>query len=372
MSNSNYWFGFFYKKLLKPLFFSFDPESVHDLIIWIGEWLGSFAFGRWFVAKIFDYQNSVLRQNIWGVDFKNPVGLSAGFDKDARIYPIIESVGFGFIEIGTVTHGSYSGNKPPRLFRLPKSKSLVVNYGLRGIGAKAVIKKIKNNPSKITSIISVGRTNSKEAATFEASIEDYYQCLKEFVDNQVGDVYEINISCPNLFGGEPFTDPQSLRTLLQKLFTLEIKKPVFVKMPINLEWPEFKSLVDVCLEFQVQALVIGNLNKDRSDPAVLDLIPINLKGSLSGKPTEKLSNELIAQTYRYCGDQIKIIGVGGIFSAEDAYQKIRLGASLVELITGMIYEGPQLIGQINQELVTFLKRDGFKNISEAVGSLNKK
>lgn len=361
---------FVYKKIIKPTFFLSDPEFAHDRITAIGEFLGKFGPGKFLVRELFSYKNPILEQELWGIKFGNPVGLAAGFDKDARMYSIMDSVGFGFSEIGTVTLESYEGNPKPRLHRLPKSEGLVVNYGLKSIGAEEVIKSLKAKNKTIPQIISIGRTNSKRTADFESGVNSYYDCLKSFIDTDVGDAYEINISCPNLFGGEPFNDEVSLEKLLQKIYTLKIQKPVFIKMPINLPWMEFKKLVDVALRFGVQALVIGNLNKDRNDPSIKDAIPGHIKGSISGKPTRNLSNELISKTYKYCGNKIKIIGVGGIFSAENAYEKIRHGASLVELITGMIYEGPQFIGEINRGLAHLLKRDGYRNINEATGTLN--
>ncbi len=362
--------GFLYKRILRPIFFSFDPEFIHDMMTNAGAFLGKIGFGKWLVKSLFSYSHPMLEQKLWGIPFKNPVGLGAGFDKDAKVYSIMGSVGFGFAEIGTITFGSYEGNPKPRLYRLPQSKALVVYYGLKNMGAKAMTKLLKTKDKDIPQIISIGRTNAATAASFEDSIVDYYKCFKEFVDADVGDAYEINISCPNLFGGVSFDDEMSLEKLLQKIYTLQIKKPVFIKMPINLPWPEFKKLVDVALRFKVQALVIGNLNKNRNDPTIKEVIPENIKGSISGKPTRELSNNLISETYKYCGDKIKIIGLGGIFSAADAYEKICRGASMVELITGMIYEGPGLIGNINRDLVTLLKKDGYQHISEAVGALN--
>ena len=363
--------SFLYKKILRPIFFLFDPEWVHDRITKTGEFLGNCRFCRFLVQQLFSYSSPVLEQELWDIKFKNPVGLAAGFDKDAKLYSIMGSVGFGFTEIGTVTLESYKGNPKPRLYRLPKSKGLVVNYGLKNIGAKAVIESLKKKQKNIPQVISIGRTNSPKTANLDAGIDDYYDCLKKFIDSDIGDAYEINISCPNLFGGVSFTDEESLEKLLQKIYTLNITKPVFIKMPINLSWSEFKKLVDTALKFEVQALVIGNLNKDRNDSNIKDVIPESIKGSISGKPTQDLSDNLISETYKYCGDKLKIIGVGGTFSSQDAYQKIRLGASMVELITGMIYEGPQLIGKINKELVNLLKKDGYKNIAEAVGTLNR-
>ncbi len=358
---------FVYKNICKPVFFAFDPEFVHDRMTGAGEMLGRFRWSKYLVRKLFSYENRSLEQDLWSIKFKNPVGLSAGFDKDAQLYPIMGSVGFGFAEVGTITFGAYDGNPKPRLYRLPKSKGLVVYYGLKNMGAKATIGSLQKKTKNIPQVISMGRTNSKETVALEKGLADYLNCVKEFKASGVGDIYEINISCPNTFGGEPFFDEANLEKLLAGIRALDVSKPIFIKMPIHLPWLEFKKIVDIALRFGVDALTIGNLAKDRD--GVKDKIPDNVSGGLSGKLTEKLSNDLISATYKYCGDKIKIIGVGGIFSAEDAYEKIRRGASLVELITGMIYEGPQLIGEINKKLAQFLERDGYKNISEAVGTL---
>lgn len=358
-----------YKKILRPIFFSQDPEDVHDRMTLLGQFLGGYKLCRFIIRLCFGYKNRTLNQKLWGISFENPVGLAAGFDKDGKLFGVMGSVGFGFSEVGTVTYKPYEGNPKPRLYRLPKSEGLVVYYGLKNMGARGVIRSLKAKNKDIPLVISVGRTNSAETVLFENGVQDFYNCLKEFINAGVGDAYEINISCPNTFGGEPFADPISLEKLLQKIYSLEIKKPVFLKMPLNLEWLEFKKLVDIALSFKVDALVIANLNKDRTDPSIKENIPSHIRGNVSGKPTKNMSNDLILKTYKYCSDKIKIIGVGGIFSAEDAYEKIRRGASLVELITGMIYEGPQLVGEINRGIADLLKRDGYKNISEAVGTI---
>jgi dihydroorotate dehydrogenase subfamily 2 len=357
-----------YQSLIKPIFFQFDPESVHDFITSLGYYLGKHRIGRSIVASCFDYENLALEQEFWGLKFKNPVGLAAGFDKDGKLYAVMSSVGFGFSTVGTATLDAYEGNPKPRLYRLLKSKGLVVYYGLKNIGSQKIAVALKKKPNDMPQVISIGRTNSSETATVEAGIEDYRRCLEVFIKAEVGDIYEINISCPNLFCGASFAEEANLRRLLECLFTLPIRKPVFIKMPINLPWSEFKKLLDVVLGFKVQAVVIGNLNKNRRDPNIKEDIPEYINGSVSGKPTKELSNNLISETYRYCGQKLKIVGVGGIASAEEAYEKIRRGASIVELITGLIYEGPQLIGEINKGLTQLLKRDGYKNINEAVGT----
>ncbi len=360
-----------YQNIFKPLFFKFDPEFVHDRITSLGELVGKSSLLSRIIYKSFAYENDSLEQILWGISFKNPIGLSAGFDKDGKLFSVMGSVGFGFSEIGTMTYLPYEGNPTPRLYRLPKSKGLVVYYGLKNEGVNRVMGRLSKicSTHPIPGVISIGRTNSMQNVSVENSIDDYFNCLKSCIEARVGEAYEINISCPNIFGGKFFTDPKSLDALLSRLYSLPIQKPVFIKMPINDPWPDFKKIVDVALSYKVDALTIGNLNKNKEDSSVVkDYIPEYVKGAISGKPTEKLSNELIAKTYEYCGDKIKIIGVGGIFNAKDAYEKICRGASLVELITGMVFEGPQLIGEINRDIKKFLERDGYANIAQAVGS----
>jgi dihydroorotate dehydrogenase subfamily 2 len=363
---------FIYKTVLRPILFSIDPDFVHEGAVSIGQLVGKIGLLKYPVKKIFEYKNPVLSQNFWGINFANPVGLPAGFDKEGKLVSSVDSLGFGYTTAGTVTFGAYDGNPKPWLHRLPKSGALVVNYGLKNSGVRKFAQKVKKCDKPIPQVISVGRTNLKEAsASLEAGADDYAKCLKVLVEEGVGDIYEINISCPNTFGGEPFTTEGSLRLLLEKIKEIKLQKPVLLKMPISIPAEEFEKLSDVAFDFGVSALVIGNLNKDRSDPSIKDPIPQNIKGGVSGKPAKKLSDEHIAHTYKRYRGKMRIIGVGGIFSPEDAYEKIRRGASLVGLITGMIYEGPSLISQINRGLAYFLKRDGFTNISEAVGSYYK-
>jgi dihydroorotate dehydrogenase subfamily 2 len=278
-------------------------------------------------------------------------------------------VGFSYMEVGTVTTDPYTGNPGPRLWRLPNSKALVVNFGLKNIGVKRIIQKLRDyKRTNFVLGISIGMTNSVKNKSIEAGVEDYYQCLRSLVRARIGKLYVINISCPNTFGGEPYTTPNKLDKLLKKLTTVKTRKPVFVKMPINLSWLEFEALLKVIVKYPMAGVIIGNLNKDRSRSEIKDPLPVSVKGGISGLPTQALSNTLIGKTYRKYGKKLTIIGVGGVFSAKDAYTKIRLGASLVSLITGMIYQGPQLIGQINEELVGMLEKDGFKSLSEAVGA----
>lgn len=365
-------FGFYYKYGVKPVLFKFDPEFVHDSHTYAAKILSIIPFAKIFIKKIFRYEHPSLEQSIAGVNFSNPIGLSAGFDKDANLQNVLYQFGFGYMQVGSVTNKPYKGNPKPRLFRLPKSKGVVVYYGLKNKGVKKIIKKLKKyRNDNFPLSISIAKTNSDETSSDEGGINDYYECMKSLVKKQIGSFYTINISCPNTFGGEPFTTPEKLTRLLEKLSKIKTAKPVFIKMPINLEWVEFEKLLKVITKYNITGVIIGNLNKDHNSQTVKDIIPEHIKGGISGKPTWELSNNLISKTYKEYGDKLKIVGVGGVFSAKDAYEKIKLGSSLVQLITGMIYEGPQLIGNINYDLVKLLEKDGYKNVSEAVGSAHR-
>ncbi|MFC1616170.1 quinone-dependent dihydroorotate dehydrogenase [Patescibacteria group bacterium] len=361
-----------YTKILRPIVFKIDPEKTHDIFLKIGSILGKFGITRKICSWAFNNSNPKLSQEIAGIRFKNPVGLSAGFDKNADLINIIPHVGFSFIQIGTVTNEAYEGNPKPRLTRLPKTKGLIVNYGLKNIGIDQILPKVKaSRHQEIITSFSVGKTNNKETVDVEAGIKNYIECLKKINISELGDFITINISCPNTFGGEPSTNVERLEKLLKEMQKLNIKKKIFIKMPLDKSWAKFKELLDLCIKYKITGVIIANLAKDYQDETIKEKIPKEIKGGISGLPTQKPSNELISKTYQEFGKELIIIGAGGIFSAEDAYEKIKCGASLVQLITGMIYEGPQLIGQINQKLVAFLKEDGYKNISEAIGANHK-
>lgn len=316
--------------------------------------------------------NDYLKTKIAGVEVQNPVGLSAGFDNNFTLVPLIKSVGFGFIEGGSLTLHETPGNPRPWFHRLPHTRSLVVNKGLSNEGVDKIIARIEAYKPSMTQNfpinVSVAKTNSPGACTTSDAVDDYIGSLKQLKQHDTGSLITINISCPNTYGGEPFTTPKNLTALLKAVDRLKLKKPLFLKMPSDLSWKEFKALADIAATHNVQGLTIHNLAKTRKDVDPRDTLTKDIKGNLSGKPTWKTSNEFIKKTRQTYGDRFTIIGVGGIFSAEDAYTKIKLGADAVELITGMIFNGPQLIGQINKGIVNLLKADGYSNISQAVGA----
>ncbi len=358
-----------YKNVVKRMLFKLDPELVHDHMISLSAKISKNSVIKRVMRWIFRFDDKRLEQNVCGLHFKNPVGLSAGFDKNAEVHNLMYDVGFGFEQVGSVTLGAYEGNPKPRLHRLKKSEGIVVYYGLKNIGVDNIIPRLKVRSDKDLLLgVSIAKTNCSATAGLENGVEDYFGCVKKVVEAGVGDFYTINISCPNAFGGEPFVDVMSLGALLARLFELKIDKPVFIKMPLDMEWLDFKKLLDVIVRYPVAGVVIANLLKDRGNAGIKDVVTDDMKGGISGRPTSQKSNELIRQTYKEYGDKLVIFGVGGIFSAEDAYEKIKCGATCVQLITGMIYEGPQLVGEINRGLVRLMERDGYSNISEVVGT----
>lgn len=363
---------FLYFHLAKPILFRFEPDNTHSAMIKFSSVVANVPLFRGFVRLIFrPAKNSILAQKIDGIEYETPVGLAAGFDKNGEIMPTIAALGFGFGEVGSVTDEPCEGNPRPWFYRLPKTQSAVVNAGLANDGSTEIIKRIKSlHPKSVKNfpiILSVAKTNSCKVVSVSEGIKDYVNTVKKAksVKNIKG--FELNISCPNTFGGEPFTTENNLDKLLKAVDKLNVKKPIYIKMPLNLAWGDFKALLEVIVKHNVAGVTIANLQKDRTIIDLKDKLPDEIHGSFSGKPAWQPSNELIKKTYKGYGDRLTIIGVGGIFTAEDAYTKIKLGADMVEVITGVIFNGPQIVSQINAGLVDLLKRDGYDHISEAVG-----
>ena len=357
--------GFLYRQIVKRVLFLLDPEKVHDRITTLGQKVGKCQAGRKVTAALFRYAHPSLEQEIRGIHFSNPVGLAAGFDKDALLVDIMPAVGFGFVEVGSVTGEPCAGNPKPRLWRLQKSKSLVVYYGLKNAGCEVIANRLKGRTFEIPVGISVAKTNCRKTVDEEAAIADYAKAYQAF--EQIGQYYTINISCPNAFGGQPFTDKEKLARLLGRLSQLPKTKPIFVKLSPDLTNVQIDGILEVAERFGIDGFICTNLTKRRNAAIIEKNIPPH--GGLSGRLVWEDSNRLIEYIYRKAGQKFVIIGCGGIFSAEDAYRKIQLGASLVQLVTGMVFMGPQLIGRINYGLVRLLRRDGYRNISDAVGSL---
>jgi dihydroorotate dehydrogenase len=337
-----------YKKLLKPILFRLDPERVHDAFIVAGEALGRTGPTRALIRWLYDYRGDDAAVELDGLRYRRPVVLAAGFDYNGRLTRVLPSVAFGGVEVGSVTARPCAGNPKPRMTRLIRSRSILVNKGLRNDGVDRFLERMRKIPPAPDFVIgvSIARTNDEAAASLAGGLDDYYASLRRLVEAGVGDYYTINISCPNVFGGESFAEPRRLRMLLTRLAEVRHDRPMYVKMPINLLWSEFRELLEVIDCSGLQGVVIGNLNKSYDELDFPEDAPAEFRGGLSGAPCFTRSTELIRRTRAEYRNRFTIIGCGGILSADDAMHAFDAGADLVQLITGMIFEGPHLMKEI--------------------------
>ncbi len=359
--------GFFYRTVVKPVLFLFDAEAVHDVTVALGARTGNVFV----VPAVLRYENAALNKTADGIAFENPLGLAAGFDYDGQLAQVLGNVGFGFHTVGTVTALPYKGNNKPRLGRLPKSRALFVNKGFKSAGAHAVRARLDAmDLSREIVGISVGSSNVAKVDTVEKAIADYCETFGIFSDAAYANYFELNISCPNTKLGDPFLEPETFSRLARAVKGVGIKRPIWVKMPSELSWEKTQALMDRALETGMGTFIFSNLAKNRAN-AAFDADELarfgNLKGNFSGKPVQGLADDLLSRAYAKYGDAITLVGCGGVFSAADAYEKIKRGADLVQLITGMIFQGPQMIAQIGEGLVALARADGFASVRDARG-----
>ena len=360
-----------YKTCIKPVLFKLNPDFVHEMITTIGEIGSKTVVTRYLLQSAYDYQNPKLETTVFGLSFKNPVGIAGGFDKDCKLIETLPLIGFGFTEVGSITAKPYEGNERPWNIRLIDDQSILVNYGLKNKGAKVLKEKIRSKKRKVPLIINIAKTNDPTIKGSD-SFEDYYQSLKLLLPE--ADIINLNISCPNTGDGTLFCEsPTLLKGLLDRLSKEKISKPIVLKIKPDLNQKLLKEIILLSISYPfIKGFILSNLTKNRDLIKKVTQKKIEQNhGGLSGKPVQKLSDEMIKNVYQWTKGKYPIIGLGGIFTAEDAYRKICLGASLVELATGMIFQGPATIKRINKGLVTLLEKDGYTTISQAVGSKNK-
>tara|TARA_B100000579_G_C22707652_1_gene792956 strand:- start:73 stop:1113 length:1041 start_codon:yes stop_codon:yes gene_type:complete len=342
---------------IRSLIFKLDPEIAHDLAI------KALKFNFISQNKIKNTQS--IEINIFGKKIPNPIGLAAGFDKDAEVYNPIFKLGFGFVEVGTVTPLGQYGNPKPRIFRLEEDEALINRLGFNNSGYDKVKSRIISNTPKGLFGINIGPNKNSSNRN-----EDYLIGLRKF--HNLADYLTINISSPNTENLRSFHNEDELDQLLS-LITNEKKKlqteiPIAVKISPDIKNENISMISDLLLKHKVDAVIISNTtDKNREQLSNINKLE---KGGLSGKPLEKKSNELINRFYKILKKKIIIIGVGGVDSGLSAYQKIINGASLVQLYTGMIFQGPDIALKISKELINILDKEGVKNISDIVGSKN--
>ena len=341
---------------IRSLIFKLDPETAHNLAI------KSLKFN--FIPNLPDENkyDPLFETKLFGKDIENPIGMAAGFDKNAEVYNSLFKLGFGFVEVGTITPLKQYGNPKPRVFRLVEDEALINRLGFNNLGAENIISKIKKN--KKIGILGVNIGPNKDS---ENRIEDYLKCLKIF--HQVADYITINISSPNTENLRKFHNQKQLDNLLKDIKkekqNLNSEIPIVVKVSPDIIDSEIDEISQVLLGNNVNGIIISNT----SDSTRESLINIqkHQKGGLSGKPIKIKSNILISKFYKLLKGKIKIIGVGGVDSGVSAYEKFLAGANYVQLYTGMVYRGPNIVSMIKKELRELLLKDSVKNFSEIVG-----
>jgi dihydroorotate dehydrogenase len=352
---------------IRSLLFKLDPEQAHDHIKRLTTQIMDIPFAPNILDSLYSFEDPRLKVNLFGKNFKNPVGLAAGFDKNAEMFSFLSHLNFSFIELGTITHEPQPGNPKPRLFRLPKDKALINRFGFNNDGAEATRQRLTQLPSSSTHrVINIGKNKLVDNKNACANYMKTFELLFPFMDMCV-----VNVSSPNTPGLRQLQEKKSLTELLQTMVYYKKEHgnsalPILVKIAPDLNDHELYDVIEVVKNVGIDGIVATNTTSQR--PSTLQSQFKNEIGGLSGKPIQKRSTQVIKFLYKKSDGTIPIIGVGGIFSAVDAYEKIKAGASLVEIYTGLIYEGPSIVKNICTGLVKLLEQDGFKNIQDAVGT----
>lgn len=351
-----------YKSILKPLLFQLDAERAHDAMLKFSETASRSSFLQLLAYIIYNYQSPKLSQEIWGFTFKNPIGLAAGFDKNGKLPNIMEAVGFGFVEIGSITANPNTGNPKPRAFRLPQDRALINRMGLNNDGAKTIVKRLKNKKINIPLGINIAKTHNPKIIG-DAAIRDYVISFNEA--SKIGSYITINISCPNTSEGKTFEEPAALKELLS---ALKIKNdarmvPTLVKFSSDLTRDQLVALLDICEQHRVHGYIASNTSSGRESLMTSDAELEKIgQGGLSGPPLETKSLQLIKWISQEIKGQKPIIGVGGIDSFEAALNMLLAGADLLQVYTGLIYEGPGLVKKINKKLDKHLDEQDMDSI----------
>ncbi len=374
-----------YQVAIRPLLFNLlkaDPEQLHSTTIRSLKWLSQTSNNppaSWINHRLqqsFCLEDARLEQNLFGLKFPNPLGLAAGFDKDGVAAPIWSSLGFGFAELGTVTYHPQPGNPRPRLFRLPLDKAALNRMGFNNSGAAVMAKLLSESQQNLISIpIGINLGKSKVTPLEEAA-SDYLNSFRLLKD--CGDYFVVNVSSPNTPGLRSLQDASMLSSildLLQKENTAQ--KPIFVKIAPDLEWEAIADIISLAQTYHLAGIIATNttIRRDQLKTLVIEQTGKSVQeeaGGISGAPLGDRSTEIIRFIAAQTQGKMPIIGVGGIFSPEDAWEKITAGASLIQVYTGWIYEGPMMVRRILQGLLSKLEQNGLNSISEAVGLQMKK
>ena len=341
-----------YKYLLKPLFFQLAPESAHHLTLTLLKLVLSTPIINQLFRNYYKVAHPSLHRKVLGLDFPNPVGLAAGFDKDGKYYGVMSALGFGFIEVGTVTPKPQIGNPQPRLFRLPADEALINRMGFNNEGVEALVTRLKNRTAD--KLIIGGNIGKNKVTPNESATDDYTHCFEALFPYV--DYFVVNVSSPNTPNLRALQDKAPLTALLNALQTLNRSKsepkPILLKIAPDLNQAQLDDILEIVEHTKIEGIIASNTTISRAD---LNTSKERIKtigaGGLSGKPVKDRSTEIISYLKANSKNPITIIGVGGIQTAQDAIEKLEAGADLVQIYTGLIYEGPMLIKKINQALI---------------------
>ena len=351
-----------YNSIIRPLLFKLPTETAHE----IGINALRYGLSSDFIQQRFTKQcecNEFGELKRFGLTFKNPLGIAAGFDKNAVVVNQLASLGFGFVEVGTVTFNPQKGNEKPRLFRLPQDKALINRLGFNNEGTPKVVERLKKLNPKCVLGVNIGK--NKDVPNEEA-IENYLQSFN--LACEVADYIAVNVSSPNTPNLRELQKAESLDELLKTLQDNNLKKiPLLVKIAPDLNEAEIEAITDIALNLKLSGIIATNTTISREGLLTKNVEQIG-NGGLSGKPVSSRSTQVISTIYRYSKGKIPVIGVGGIFTAEDAFEKICAGACLLQAYTGFIYQGFSFARDVNLGLAKILNANGFKNLDEAVGS----
>lgn len=374
---------------LRPLLFAGDAEKVHERMLTSVEFISKIPGFLPLLRSQFLDENPLLRTKLFVKTINNPIGLAAGFDKDGRIHPALFALGFGFVEIGTVTPRPQEGNPRPRLFRLREDHAVINRMGFNNQGAWKMAERLVANTLKIKSAdadifelsedypaniasgmlgINIGKNKD---TSLEKATDDYVSALSTL--HPFAEYFTLNISSPNTEDLRNLQEKEALRILLDSVCARrdELDRnhsrntPLLVKLAPDLDGDALENSVHVIQEFSIQGVIATNTTVERPE---LKSKNRTETGGLSGKPLQKRSTAMIRTLFAELGADIPIIGVGGIFNGADAYEKIRAGAAAVQIYTALIYEGPGLVRKVKEELANLLESDGYKSVSEAVGA----
>lgn len=354
----------FYQTIVKPALFWFDTERAHNSTINFAKYASQNATLKKLARYLYYYESELLNQEIWKLHFSNPVGLAAGFDKNGVAAKIFAELGFGFVEVGSITAHPSSGNPLPRSFRLPEDFGLINRMGLNNDGAEIITQRLSKINIPIPLGINIAKTHDPNILD-DMAVEDYLFSFRQA--ESVADYITLNISCPNTSEGKTFEDEQALNNLLQGIQEIKSKHtpPILVKFSVDLERKELEKLVSVCEKNNVDGYVATNTSLSRkglkADKEELRRIG---KGGLSGRPIARRSTQLIAWLFDLLQGSKPIIGVGGIDSLESALDKLKAGADLLQVYTGLIYKGPGLVSEINRGLAEIMNKHNLSHIRQ--------